>query len=374
MPRIIATASSLPSTYYEQTLLAQTLEHYIASLERPFEGLWLVADIFKNAKVRGRHFAIPLDSFYEPLDIGQGHRRMVEERNALCANALSRLFEKSGVAASDITQLTSVTSVMSIPSVDAEMMNRFGFRRDLKRAPLLGLGCQAGAAGISRVTDYLRGHPREAAILLGVEMGSSIWAGPLQRDLEHLIEQLQRDSAVYPVILSQVVAASLFGDGAAALLMVGDEHPLATKPGPRVVDTRSVFVPGTVGLMGMNMEDAGPRNVLGVDVPEMASRTFAEGLGTLLAEHAVDASRVAHWFIHPGGPKVLQELQAATRLPDAALAPSWSVLHDVGNLSSATVLHMLDQHHDANGAKAGELGLLTAMGPGFSEELVLLQW
>jgi alkylresorcinol/alkylpyrone synthase len=371
MPRIIATASSLPSTYYEQELLAQTLENYIASLELPFEGLWLVRDIFKNAKVQGRHFAIPLDSFYEPPDFGEGHRLMVEKRNELCAGALSRLFEKSGLAPSDIRHIASVTSVMSIPSVDAEMMNRFGFRKDLKRVPILGLGCQAGAAGISRVADYLRGHPREAAILLGVEMGSSIWAGPLQRDLAHLLKHLQRDSAVYSTLISQIVASSLFGDGAAALLMVGDEHPLATKAGPRVVDTRSFFVPGTVGLMGMNMEDAGPRNVLGVEVPEMASRTFAEGLAGLLSEHALSVPRIAHWFIHPGGPKVLQEIQSAAQLPDSALAPSWGVLNEVGNLSSATVLYMLGQH---SGAQAGDVGLLTAMGPGFSEELVLLQW
>lgn len=371
MPRVIATASSLPSTYYAQELLAQTLENYITSLDLPFDGLWLVQEIFKNAQVRGRHFAIPLDSFYEPPDIGKGHRLMVDRRNELCAGALARLWEKSGIAPSDISCLASVSSVMSIPSVDAEMMNRFEFRADLKRLPILGLGCQAGAAGLSRVADYLRGHPREAAILLGVEMGSSIWAGPLQRDLAHLLKQLQQDSSVYPTLVSQIVASSLFGDGAVALLMVGDEHALAQKAGPRVTATRSIFVRGTVGLMGMSMENAGPRNVLGVDVPEMAARTFAEGLAGLLSEHALSVPRVEHWFIHPGGPKVLQELQSAAQLPDAALAPSWRVLNEVGNLSSPTVLYLLDQHP---GAQPGETGLLSAMGPGFSEELVLLQW
>jgi len=167
---------------------------------------------------------------------------------------------------------------------------------------------------------------------------------------------------------------ALFGDGAAAAVLVGDEHPLVRPGLPRVAGTRSGFLPGTLDVAGVDVLDSGFRNRLSVDVPGLAKTGLRPVLGPLLANHGLTESSIGHWIIHPGGPKVLTATAEEFGLTDADLTLSRHVLRTVGNVSGPTVLYMLDETFRSYDLARGTWGLIVGMGPGFSQEAVLLQW
>jgi alkylresorcinol/alkylpyrone synthase len=262
----------------------------------------------------------------------------------------------------EIDQLTTVsTTGIAVPALDARLMNRIPFSQHMKRLPLFGLGCMGGAAGIARTADYLQGHPQEAVILFAVELCSLT---------------IQRDD----LSLANLVASGLFGDGAAAVLMVGDHHSRAqpaerAQTLPRVIDSQSHFFPETEHIMGWDVTDSGFKVLLSADIAGLAQSEVRPIVEAFLGRHGLTIADIDHWLVHPGGPKVIQALEAGLSLPDEALGLSWECLAEVGNISSASVLLILDKtmkclSHD----KPGEYGVLMAMGPAFSAELVLLQW
>jgi alkylresorcinol/alkylpyrone synthase len=225
----------------------------------------------------------------------------------------------------------------------------------MKRLPLFGLGCLGGAAGIARTADYLQGHPREAVILFAVELCSLT---------------IQRDD----LSMANLVASGLFGDGAAALLMVGDDHPRAKTGMPRVIDSQSHFFPETEHIMGWDVTNSGFKVLLSADIATLAQSEVRPILDAFLSKHELTIASIDHWLVHPGGPRVIQALQAGLGLPDQALALSWETLAEAGNVSSASVLVILEKFMKRSQPKPGAWGVLMAMGPAFSAELVLLQW
>jgi alkylresorcinol/alkylpyrone synthase len=234
-------------------------------------------------------------------------------------------------------------------------MNRIPFSQSMKRLPLFGLGCIGGAAGIARTADYLQGHQQEAVILYAVELCSLT---------------IQRDD----LSLANLVASGLFGDGAAAVLMVGDDHPL-TEPGlPRVIDSQSQFFPKTEHIMGWDVTNNGFKVMLSADIASLAQSQVRPIMDGFLGKHGLTIADIDHWLVHPGGPKVIEALQEGLGLPDEALVLSWECLAEAGNISSASVLLILDKFMKRIKSNRGEWGMLMAMGPAFSAELVLLQW
>jgi alkylresorcinol/alkylpyrone synthase len=229
------------------------------------------------------------------------------------------------------------------------------FSPNLKRVPLFGLGCVAGAAGLARVSDYLRGHPNEAAILLSIELCSLT---------------IQADD----FSIANIVSSGLFGDGAAAVLLVGDDHPGQAGSGPRVIDNRSIFFPDTEYVMGWDVMDSGLKIVLSGDVPQLAEAHVRPEVETFLGEHGLSIQDIKHWIAHPGGPKVIQAIETALGLSDDALSISRESLAAAGNMSSTSVLLILEETLSRFKPEPGTYGLLMAMGPGFCAELVLLQW
>jgi len=245
----------------------------------------------------------------------------------------------------------TVTGVAT-PSVDARLMNRLGLPARVKRVPIFGLGCVAGAAGVARAGDYLRAFPDHVAVLLSVELCSLT---------------LQREDLSVP----NLIASGLFGDGAAAAVLVGADRPAT---GPRVVDSRSVFYPDTEGVMGWEVSGGGFKIVLSAEVPEMVSRFLRRDVDAFLGDHGLIRSDIATWISHPGGPKVLSAMQEALELPDEALELSWRTLREIGNLSSTSVLMVLKETLEECRPEPGSWGVMSAMGPGFCSELVLLRW
>jgi alkylresorcinol/alkylpyrone synthase len=227
-----------------------------------------------------------------------------------------------------------------------------GLPNSIKRIPIFGLGCVAGAAGIARAADYVRAYPAQCAALVSVELCSLTW---------------QRDD----LSAANLISSGLFGDGAAAVVIAGDEVEAG---GPRVLCSRSSFYPGTQDVMGWAVSEKGFRIVLSPDVPRMVYEHLANDVEGFLADNGLKRADIQSWIMHTGGPKVLEAMADALQLPAGALDASWESLRKVGNLSSASVLLVLEDFMNARRPAPDSYGLLAAMGPGFCSELVLLRW
>src|SRR5665647_1571873 len=227
-----------------------------------------------------------------------------------------------------------------------------GLRPDVKRMPLFGLGCVAGAAGIARLHDYLIGHPDQVGALISVELCSLT----VQRD-DHSVANL--------------VASGLFGDGAAAVVAVGANRQAE---GPRVLDSRSHLYPDSEQIMGWDVGAGGLKIVLDAQVPAIVQQYLGQDIRSFLAAHSLQVDDVGAWVSHPAGPKVIEAIEAELGLAGDPLERTWRSLDQIGNLSSSSVLHVLRDTLAKRSVMPGTPGMLMAMGPGFCSELVLLQW
>ena len=350
LPTVLSVAPALPSHYHEQRELIEAAErHWIrdASQRRRLERL------FRNTRVEGRHLALPLDEMAALSSFEEANGAYVRCAVELGARAVSEALARAGLAAGDVDHVffASVTGIAT-PSIDARIANRLGLRRDVKRTPIFGLGCVAGAAGIARASDYLRAYPDQVAILLAVELCSLT---------------LQRDDAS----VRNLIASGLFGDGAAAVALGGSVRAGA---GPQVLATRSVLFPDTEAMMGWEVTQRGFRVVLSAEVPNLVRDHLRGEVDDFLAEFELDLRDIESFVCHPGGPKVLDALAEALALPAGALSVTWESLARVGNVSSVSVLLVLEQTMRDKRPRPGSLGLLVGMGPGFCAELVLLAW
>jgi alkylresorcinol/alkylpyrone synthase len=189
-----------------------------------------------------------------------------------------------------------------------------------------------------------------------------------------MIAQLPEQPQVYSDIIMTIVTAALFGDGSAAVLMVGEDHPLAQPGQPRIIDSRSIILPNTVHLMGMDLVDTGTRNILRPEVADYVRVALHKTIDPLLEAHNLSTDDITCWMVHPGGPKIITAVQEEFGLDQQLLQGSWDALAEIGNISSPTLLYILDKTLAAEQPPAGSYGLLLAMGPGFSQEAILLQW
>ncbi|MGC4000358.1 MAG: 3-oxoacyl-[acyl-carrier-protein] synthase III C-terminal domain-containing protein [Anaeromyxobacter sp.] len=353
-PSILAVGRALPPHAVDQETLIAALSTYWQARHFNVERL---ADLHRATRVGSRHLALPLAE-YAGLDTFAKSNAAYARVGAEVGEAAVRAaLAQAGLGPGDVDHLFFVTVTgVATPSLDARLVNRLGLPAHVKRTPIFGLGCQAGASGLARASDVLRAFPGQVAVLLSVELCSLT---------------LQREDVSVP----NVIASGLFGDGAAAAVLAGGDRP--GRPGlraPRVLATRATFYPDTEWVMGWDVVDSGFKVVLSAQVPQVVKAHVGADVDRFLADHGLDRGRIRHWIAHTGGPKVLEAFQGALALPDGALARSWRSLEEVGNLSSASVLFVLGELLEAGEAREGDLGLLAAMGPGFSSELVLLQW
>jgi alkylresorcinol/alkylpyrone synthase len=241
---------------------------------------------------------------------------------------------------------------LATPSIDARVANRLGLPRHVKRLPVFGLGCVAGASGLARCADLMAAHPGGIAVLMSVEL-CSLTFQPGDRSM------------------ANIVATGLFGDGACAVVLAGRDHP---GRGPAIVASRSVFYPGTQDVMGWEVSEKGFKLVLSPGIAGLIREHLRPDVDGFLAEHGLRRSDVRDWMVHTGGPKVFTAIEQALELSAEALESTRSVLRSRGNLSSASVLVVMNDVLKRRKPPEGTWGLMLAVGPGFCSEMVLVRW
>ncbi len=351
-PVICGAATSLAAHKYGQRELAHAVQSFFGEQDVSHAAL---ERFFRRVGVEERYLALPAHEYATRAGLKARNEVWLDTALQLAEAAVSNALADAGLPPEDLTALFSVTSTgVAVPSLDARLMNRLPLSAALKRMPLFGLGCLGGVAGVARAADYLRAYPSEAAVLLTVELCSLT---------------VQRDDRS----IANVISTGLFGDGAAALVLVGAEHPRAAD-GQRLLDNLSHFFPDTERLMGWDVVDSGFKIVLSPEIPALAQRRLGPVVDVLLARNDLTRDAISAWIVHPGGPAVMKAIGEGLGLASDALRNSERSLARVGNLSSASVLFLLDDFRRRVRPARDQYAVLLALGPGFSAEAVLVKW
>lgn len=347
---IAGAASALPKHKYDQRILLDALTQFWGSkLENP----QFMQRLHHRVGVETRHLALPLEQYYGITTWGKANDHWIGVALDLSEEALRLALQRAGMSQDALAAIffVSVTGIAS-PSIDARLINRMKLPLNVKRIPIFGLGCVAGAAGVARAADYVRAFPDQIAAVIAVELCSLT---------------MQHDD----LSIANLISSGLFGDGAGVALVAGasvDCH------GPRIVATRSVFYPDTEEVMGWEISEKGFRIVLSREVPVVVERFLAADVDAFLGAQGVSRADISAWILHTGGPRILEATAEALELPEGALDASWACLRRTGNLSSASVLLVLEEFLMNRRQPAGSYSLMAAMGPGFCSELLLLRW
>jgi alkylresorcinol/alkylpyrone synthase len=352
--KIASVARALPPHRFSQQEIFEALaRHWQKQLDNPA----LLSRFHHRVGVEARYFVLPLDGYDELTRWGDANRVWLEKAEELGEQAIDLALARAGMERSRINALltVSVTGIAS-PSLDAHLTNRMQLPPDIRRTPIFGLGCVAGASGIAQAADYVRAYPDRVAVLLSVELCSLTWQ---RSDLS----------------IANLIASGLFGDGAAAVIVAGDKvAAYGPEIGPEIVDTASSFYPGTEDAMGWDISEEGFRIVLSPEVPAIIRANLPRDVDALLTRNGLTRAEVGSWVLHTGGPKVLDAMADSLGLDREDCAASWDSLREVGNLSSASVLLVLEEIMQNRRPAPGTWSVLAALGPGFCSQLVLLRW
>lgn len=357
--RIASVATAYPPYRYPQAAISEALKTlFQGKLDEPR----IIDRLHSNCGVEFRHLMFPIDSLGSYSGFGQSNDAWIKGSLELGQQAIQTALDRAGLKPADISAIFfASTTGLATPSIDARLTNLMGFPANIKRTPIFGLGCVAGAAGIARAADYVRAYPKQYALLLSVELCSLTW-----QENDHSMGNL--------------VACGLFGDGAAAVVLAGEETPHAQKPTtlgnpcPRVLDTRSTLYPNTEHLVGWDFRDSGFNVVLSSEIPKLVNTYLRSNVDAFLGDNDLSLNAICSFIFHSGGPKVLEAMESSLDLPAGALASAWDSLRNVGNLSSASVLSVMEDNLHNRPEDPGSYSMLAAMGPAFCSELVLLQW
>lgn len=348
--KIASVASAMPRWYYSQQQIFEALcEHWKDKLDKPE----VLERLHQRVAVDGRHLAYPIEEYASIKTWGDANNRWIKAGVELGQRAITEALQRAGRSKDEIGAMITVSVTgIAAPSLDAKLSNAMDLSLTMRRTPIFGLGCVAGAAGIGQAADYVRAYPDRIAVLLSVELCSLTWQ---RADLS----------------VANMIASGLFADGSAAVVIAGDQ---VKADGPEILGHRSSFYRNTEYLMGWDISEEGFQIVLSPDVPEAVQKNFPRDVDVFLAEHGMKRSDISSWIMHTGGPKVLDACAESIGVGREAFAASWECLRRAGNMSSASVLLVLEDFMQNRRPAAGSYSILAAVGPGFCSELVLLRW
>ena len=363
-PRLVSVATALPDHVATQSdaraLAARMFAEGLDPEDRRLIG------VFDSSGIETRHFCMPLDWYAEVRSFGEMNARYLEHALALASRVSLEALERAGLGPADVDPVVFVSSTgLSTPSVDARLANVVGFRSDVRRTPIWGLGCAGGAAGIARARDFALADPGARVLLVALELCSLTFQ---RRDLDR----------------RNLVAAALFADGAAAAVIAGAASPARAPHGRGVTNggaarsleliaSRSMLWPDTLDVMGWDVDEHGLHVIFSRDIPTIVRDWVRPNLDGFLAANGMSLAQLTHVVAHPGGPKVLAAYGEALGLPPDAFRHAREVLRACGNMSSPTCLFVLERALAAGDLRAGDTAVLAALGPGFSSELVLMR-
>lgn len=350
MPKIAAVGCALPPYKLTQLQVREFVQMHFSDSQLPIEKL---LDIFANAEIEERYFSVPMEWYREEKDLEQKNQIYIDSCNALGVESATRCLAGAGVTPREVDYIIFVsTTGLATPSIDARLINLLGMRSDIRRTPIWGLGCAGGAAGISQAYHYLLGHPAERVLLVAVELCGLTFQ---QNDFSR----------------SNFVATALFGEGAAAVLLTGDK---VDSSGVQILDTASTFWPDSLDVMGWNLMNSGLQVVFSQSIPHIVESRARENIEAFLRSHRLTLSDISHFILHPGGAKVIDAYAAALQKDNGALQICRDVLRRYGNMSSVSVLFVLEEFLRAYPQGSGQYGIISALGPGFCSENLLIRF
>ncbi|MGG1573773.1 type III polyketide synthase [Fictibacillus sp. NRS-1165] len=361
MPKIVSVqTTNLPHKLKQE----QALEFARGLFSSSFKDIERLLKVFHNGEIETRHFTKPLEWFKETHTLQEKNDIYIETATKYGSRAISKCLQDSPflnrkVNFQEIDAIFFISSSgFSTPSIEARIMNELPFSPHTKRVPIWGLGCAGGAAGFSRAYDYCRAYPKACVLVLSVELCSLTF----QHD-DHS--------------KSNLVGTSLFSDGVGCALLCGDESDVAEASAllsiPEVKDTMSTLMPNSEDVMGWDVKDNGLYVVFSRDIPNIIREWLKPNVDEFLENNNLSGRDIQHFIAHPGGKKVLDAYLDALEMRPEKTAISKAVLREFGNMSSATVFYVMERFM-ARMPDKGETGLMAALGPGFSSELLYIQW
>jgi alkylresorcinol/alkylpyrone synthase len=355
-PRIVAVATATPRYTTSQADARAVAGRLFGDLLRDEPRL---LDVFDNSGIETRHSCVPAEWVMTNRTFAEKNARYVEEATALACDVARRVLERAHLEPADIDHVIYISSTgIATPSIDALVANRIGLRGDVRRTPLWGLGCAGGSAGLARAREFALANPRARVLVIALELCS----------LTFLADDRSKRN---------LVALSLFADGAAAVVITGPDVPLnGARGAARPLSMRashSTLWKDTLDVMGWEMDESGLRVVFSRSIPSIVVEHVRPSLDAFLAAHALTLADVRHLVAHPGGSRVLRAYEQALELPAAALDHARDVLRGFGNMSSPSCLFVLERFQDAGDIRGGDHAVIMALGPGFSAEYVLVR-
>ena len=352
MPTLLAIERYLPPFRYEQEEVTRWVEEWL----RGYEDSARLISVYQSAGVKRRASVVPIDEVFRPGDFEAQNERYVAIAREVGIDLARRALASAEIAPRDVEAIVSVSCTgFMIPALDAYVADALRMGPRLARLPITESGCAGGVVALSRARDYLVAHPRAAVLVLAVEFASLTF------------QRWDRTA-------TNVVSTAIFGDGGAAVVLVGREHPRAHGGAARVAGAGSVFFPGTTHLMGFRLRNQGLQIVLDRELAPFVRREVVGAVTQFLEDLSLRREDVAHWILHPGGRRIIEVMSERLGLSEADLAPTEAVLAEHGNMSSVTVLFVLDEMLRAGRPRPGERGVLGAFGPGFGAEFALLEF
>ncbi|MFD1928510.1 type III polyketide synthase [Sporosarcina siberiensis] len=358
MPKIVSVSICKPLHEVKQE---QATELTRALFSEKFDNIERLLKVFSNGDIETRNVCMPIEWFEKDHDFEERNSLYIHHAVDYSVKAIEKClndtpFLDKAVHPSEIDAIFFISSTgISTPSIEARIMNLLPFRDDTKRIPIWGLGCAGGAAGISRAYEYCLAFPEQNVLVVSVELCSLTF---------------QKDD----YSKSNLVGVSLFSDGIACALITGNQsHIQSNQPVPKIIATTSKLMPDSEGVMGWDVKNTGLYVVFSKNIPTIITKWLGPFVHEFVSKHDLSTNDIEHFVAHPGGKKVLESYEESLGFDHTKTDISRSILRENGNMSSPTILYVLQRFMDSN-PKVGDYGLMAALGPGFCGELLLLKW